>query len=184
MARPQSASDAEIVVRIASYLTAREWPAASWTLADIAPAAGLSPAGIVKRFGSRAGLLRALGAHWLQSIPTEVRGDASPREELRQFARSAFAAASPDAATMSLADLFADLGSESQAAVLREGYERQRRYCSLLLTALDHPSITHPDRAAQLLLDALHGSLIRHAAGDKSAADPDQLVSHFLEIWT
>lgn len=183
MARPQTVSDEEIVTRIASYLAAREWPASSWSLAEVAPAAGLSPAGLVKRFESRAGLLAALGEQWLAAIPQQPLGVDAPLVELRAFARDTFAAPSSTAAIAGLADLFADLADESRAATLRTGQARQRHYCAQLLGALDQPRISQPERAAEVLLDALYGALIRHAAGDDAAAQTDQLIDYFLEVW-
>lgn len=183
MARPQTVSDKELVTRIASFLAAREWPASSWSLAEVAPAAGLSPAGLVKRFGSRAGLLRALGANWIESIPREPAGELAPLDELRAFARNSFAAQSPAAAVAGLNDLFADLADDTSAALLREGLALQQRYCAQLLAALDQPQIAQPERAAEVLLDALYGALIRHAAGDDTAAQTDQFIDYFLELW-
>ena len=176
-------SDKELVTRIASFLAAREWPASTWSLAEVAPAAGLSPAGLVKRFGSRAGLLQALGAHWVESIPREPVRELSPLEELRGFARDTFAAQNPAAAIAGLNDLFADLADSGSAAVLRKGQALQRSYCAQLLAALDQPRIAQPERAAEVLLDALHGSLIRHAAGDDTTERTDQTIDYFLEVW-
>ncbi|WP_083389618.1 TetR family transcriptional regulator [Microbacterium hydrocarbonoxydans] len=39
------------------------------SLQDVAPAAGIGPAGLIKRFGSKVGLLHALTRRWIQLIP-------------------------------------------------------------------------------------------------------------------
>lgn len=185
MARPQRASDEEIVARIAHHLGSRDWPASSWSLAEVAPAAGLSPAGLVKRFGSRAGLLRALGDHWVTTIPDAPQLPGRPLEELRQFARDGFAAPTAAAAIGGLGDLLADLADDSARAVLREGLERQVSYVALLVEHLALPRTGDPVRAAALLLDALHGGLIRRSAEEDGASPtPDRTINTFLEWWT
>lgn len=146
--------------------------------------AELSPAGLVKRFGSRSGLLAALAAHWVEHIPSEPLGTQPPLSELRTFARDTFAAPSSAAAVAGLGDLFADLADEASAATLRAGQARQQHYCAQLLGALDQPRIAQPERAAGVLLDALYGGLIRHAAGDDAATQTDQVIDYFLEVWS
>lgn len=185
MVRPRLASDDEIVERIAAHLASRQWPAASWTLAEVAPAAGLSPAGLVKRFGSRAGLLLALGRSWLAGIPASPEGERPPAEELRAYAAATFGMPSGAAAALGLADLLADLANGEAAAVLREGNARQHRYVAALIAALGLPRAGEPDRAARALLDALQGGLVHRTAGDdEHALSPDALINYFLELWT
>lgn len=185
MARPQSASDEEIVVRVAEALAGREWPQAAWTLAEVAPAAQLSPAGLVKRFGSRAGLLRALGAHWVATIPESPIGQDSPIAELRAFARDTFGAPTAAAALAGIGDLFADLADEGTSATLRAGNAKQRRYVAELLRKAAGPRAGEPDRAAGALLDALHGGMLRWATGgDGTAVTTDDTIDYFLELWT
>lgn len=183
MARPRTRSDTEIVESVAVYLADREWPAASWSLAEVSPAAGLGPAGLVKRFGSRAGLLRALGEHWLATIPQgQQTGD--PLRELRDFARAAFGVPSAAAAVGGLRDLFTDLAGDDTAAVLREGNTKQLRYVSALLGAVGLSRLGESEGAARVLLDALHGGLLRRASGDgQSPVSPDETIDYFLEYW-
>lgn len=184
MVRPLTAPDPEIVARISGYLAQREWPATSWSLAEVAPAAGLSPAGLVKRFGSRAGLLRALGEHWVDTIPA-VPTTAQPLQELRAFARATFAAPSAHAARAGIGDLVSDLAQGASAALLDEGFARQRGYVSALIQALELPRAGDSDAAARLLLDALHGGLVRQASGAQgSRASPDDTIDYLLELWT
>ncbi|MDO5081793.1 MAG: dihydrofolate reductase family protein [Arachnia propionica] len=48
------------------------------------------PGWLIKRFGSRKGILQALSNRWLSGIPKEPLGLASPREELREWAHRRF----------------------------------------------------------------------------------------------
>lgn len=186
MVRPRGATDAEIVERVSAFLGAREWPSATWTLAEVAPAAGLSPAGILKRFGSRAGLLRALGQHWLDTIPGGPRF-ADPLTELRTYCGAMFAAPSAAAALGGLGDLLADLADETSAALLREGSDKQARYVAALLRGMALPRVGDQLLAARVLLDALHGGLIRGASGAGNAGVPagaaDTTIDYFLTLW-
>ena len=59
--RPRSTSDDEIL-DAAARVVARLGPG-RFTLGDVGDEAGLSPAGLVQRFGSKGGLLLALGEH-------------------------------------------------------------------------------------------------------------------------
>lgn len=185
MARPRTASDEEIVARVAEALAEREWPQATWTLAEVAPAAQMSPAGLVKRFGSRAGLLRALGAHWVAAIPEAPIRQQPPIVELRAFARGTFGAPTAAAALAGIGDLFADLADEGTAASLRAGNAKQRRYVAELLREIVASRAGEPERAAGALLDALHGAMLRWATGgDGTAVTTDDTIDYFLELWT
>ena len=55
MARPRTSTDQEILQRIAPAAGGSD---SAWTLAGAAQAAGLHPATLIKRFGSREGVLR------------------------------------------------------------------------------------------------------------------------------
>lgn len=183
MARPRTASDAEIVARVSGYLAQREWPAASWALAEVAPAAGLSPAGLVKRFGSREGLLLALGRHWVDGIPSAPT-TAEPLTELRGFARDMFLVPTAAAAVGGIGDLVADLASSTAAATLAEGRAKQHGYVAALLRKLAYPRAGEPELAARILLDALHGVLLSQAADAAGVAlSPDDTIDYFLELW-
>lgn len=167
------------------YLAAREFPIATWTLAEVSPAAGLSPAGLVKRFGSRAGLMQALGRSWVASIPEAPTRGKSPLLELRQYARSSFGLPSAAAASASLADLFADISDPPSAEILREGFVKQRHYVAQLIEAAQLSRAGTPVWDATLLLDALRGGVMSGAAGMGDPVDsPDQTITYFLELWT
>lgn len=185
MARPRTVSDDEIVDRVAAHLAAREFPLTTWTLADVSPAAGLSPAGLVKRFGSRAGLMRALGRGWVASIPEAPTQGTAPVLELRQYVRSVFGLPSAAAASASLGDLFADISDPVSAEILGEGFVKQRHYVAQLIGAAQLPRAGAPARAARVLLDALHGGVMSGAVGASNPVDsPDETITYFLELWT
>ncbi len=65
--RPRSTSDDEILLAAARVI-ARVGPG-TFTLGDVGEEAGLSPAGLVQRFGSKAGLLLALAEHRASGLP-------------------------------------------------------------------------------------------------------------------
>jgi AcrR family transcriptional regulator len=102
MARPRTASD-EDILRAAFVAISRLGPA-RLTLADVAREAGLTPAALVGRFGSKRGLLLAAAAD-------AAGGDAYIFPGLRQRHRS------PLAALYGLAECLAGLYGETPEAV-------------------------------------------------------------------
>src|SRR3989442_8137971 len=89
--RPRATSDAEILG--ATYrIVSRLGP--NLTLADIAKEAGVSPATLVQRFGSKRGLLLALASSGSKGLPEE-------------FARIRAAHRSPLAAILGVGDCLA-----------------------------------------------------------------------------
>lgn len=65
-ARPRSTSDEEILAGAARALARA---GADLTLADVAEESGVSPAGLVQRFGSKQGLLLALAERTASAVP-------------------------------------------------------------------------------------------------------------------
>ena len=61
MSRPRSTSDEEILTAAARVIARAG--AGRFTLGDVGEAAGLSPAGLVQRFGSKGGMMLALAKH-------------------------------------------------------------------------------------------------------------------------
>lgn len=184
MARPRTLSDDELLDRIDAALSARATAAASgpWGLHDVAPAVGLSPAGLLKRFGSKDALLHALARRWSARIPSEPLGERPPVDELRAYVAASFGAPSDAAAVYALGEVLGDLRSPTLTAALREGWAAQAHYLEQLLTLLALPRLQDPHLGALLLLDALHGALFRHAAGLEPTPATDTL-DRFLEAW-
>ena len=175
-------SDEELLDRIDNALSKRS-EVGAWGLHDVAPAAEISPAGLIKRFGSKEGLLHALARRWIELVPTAPRAGARPEDELRAYVTAAFGEPSDAAAVYALGELLGDLRSPKLTADLREGWAKQIRYLALLLQRLELPRLADPHQGALLLLDALHGALYRHAAALEPTPATETL-DHLLETWT
>jgi AcrR family transcriptional regulator len=153
-----------------------------WTLAEISPATGLSPAGLVKRFGSRHGILLALSRRWIDAIPTTAVGGRSADEELRSWVARRFAANGPGQVAQGLVNLLDDLLDDQLRALLAEGWAKEMRYLSLLLASIGLSRLGDPDRAAALLFDALNGAMLR-CATQPEALLLTQVLDELMEAW-
>ncbi|MCB5275831.1 hypothetical protein BJG92_03385 [Arthrobacter sp. SO5] len=182
MPRPRTATDEQLLDRIDGALSTRS-EVGTWGLHDVAPAAGISPAGLIKRFGSKEGLLHALALRWIKLIPTTPHPGTRPEDELRAYVAAAFGEPSAAAAVFALGELLGDLRSPRLTADLREGWAKQARYLGLLLQELELPRLADPHHGALLLLDALHGALYRHAVSLEPSPATETL-DHLLETWT
>lgn len=167
MARPIRDDDDVLLDRIADALAIRT-SLQPWTLAEVSPAAGLSPAGLLKRFGSRHGVLVALSRRWIGSIPSAPIGEAPPWDELYSWAVARFAGADAQSATQGLTQLIDDLIDDDLRALLAEGWDRELHYVAALLTAMKLPGISDPVACGGVLLDALNGAMLRGAANNTS----------------
>jgi AcrR family transcriptional regulator len=154
-----------------------------WGLHDVAPAAGMSPAGLIKRFGSKEGLLLALTRRWIDHIPASPQGTVDALTELREYLEENFATASSTSAVFGLGELMRDLWSPSSAELLREGWDKQTSYFAALLSLLPLQDDIDPQTASLTLLDALHGSVYRGAV-DLSPSTPTQTLDTLLKGWT
>lgn len=185
MSRPRNQSDDEILNRIATRLSST-----TWTLADAADAAGVHPATLIKRFGSRHGVLVALSRRWIEGIPTAA-ADGGGLSELEAWAVASSQASRDRAGALAgLTMLMEDLRDEELADLLRQGWERQAAYVALLVEqAQEEGLLLHappPPRAAELLLDVGHGALLRAAAQQRSrhAVNSASTLIALLESWT
>lgn len=182
MSRPLRTSDVELLDLIDAAITERRSTAA-WGLKDVAPAAGMSPAGLIKRFGSKEGLLLALTQRWIDRIPTQPLGADDPVIELRGYIKDNFAAPSSSAAIFGLGELMRDLWSPTAAKMLRDGWSKQANYFAALLALLPPRVDLDPHTASLILLDALHGSLYRRAV-DLNPTAPTHTLDTLLKGWT
>jgi AcrR family transcriptional regulator len=173
--RPRQTTDAAILGAAARAIG--QLGPVRLTLADVAREAGVSPATLVQRFGSKRGLLLALAA-------------AGPEENRRQFAVIRQAHRSPTAALFALGDCWAQfMGTPEEIsnglaflqidltdpdfrrhaianAELVEGETRR-----LIADALEAGELAgcEPARLARVLGAALHGSLVSWAIHRKGA---------------
>lgn len=163
MARPRSIDDGRLL-RATGAVIGRRGP--GFTLADVAAEAGVAAGTLIARFGSRAGLLRAVTAAGTASAVAAMRKAAAAHPGRAAAARAALVAAAgdladPDAAANHLAQLGADLGDPE----LREGVRRhvaavEAETRRLVRAAADLPAAPAPAAAARILVALWHGSLL------------------------
>lgn len=182
MVRPRRDEQDVLINRIAAALSSREG-LERWTLADVAPAAGLSPAGLIKRFGSRGGILRALSNRWIESIPDGPVDPCAAEEELRTWVAGRFAGNDPQGVAHGLVNLIDDLVDADLRDLLAKGWAKEIRYLALLITQLNLRNVRDPAAAAAVLFDALNGVMLRGAVQpDPFAAN--RTLDHLMEVWT
>jgi AcrR family transcriptional regulator len=182
MVRPRRLEDDEILARIVAALERRA-ELTPWSLHDVAPAAGIGPAGLIKRFGSKTGLLRALTRRWIDLIPHGPLPEGTePEEELREYVSREFGADSAAGAVYALSEVLSELQDPELVALLAEGWGRQAARLGELLAGMDLPELADAEVGGTLLLDALHGSLFRSAV-DLGRTSPLMTLERFLEMW-
>jgi AcrR family transcriptional regulator len=182
MVRPRRVDDDELLARIVRALEQRA-DLTPWSLADIAPAAGIGPAGLIKRFGSKAGLLHTLTRRWIELIPQGPLPEGmEAAEELSEYVRREFGAGSAAGAVYALSEVLSELQDPELVALLAEGWRRQAAWLAELLAAMNLPRLFDAEAGGTLLLDALHGSLFRSAVS-LGPASPLTTLDRFLEMW-
>lgn len=182
MVRPRRLQDDELLARIVTALEQRT-ERTPWSLADVAPAAGIGPAALIKRFGSKAGLLQALTRRWVDLIPDSDPIDgADARSQLRAYVAREFGAESAPGAIHALSEVVGELSDPALAELLAEGWARQARWLGRLLAGMGLPNLHDPVVGGEMLLDALHGSLFRSAVGLEQTS-PLITLDRFLEMW-
>lgn len=167
--------------RIARALNRRQ-SLAPWTLTEIAPDAGLSPAGLLKRFGSRRGILVALSRRWIDSIPEAPRHDRMPEEELRSWVSQRVTPSGVDEVARGLVNLLDDLTDDQLSALLAEGWAREINYLAALLSQSRLSRLNDTQRGARLLFDSLNGATLRQAV-EPNSSDPLTVLHDLLEAW-
>lgn len=183
MGRPRTLSDEQVLDRVGAALGQS---GTAWTLAGAAAAAGLHPATLIKRFGSRHGLLLALSRRWIAAIPTAAT---TPDAHGELAAWAASLSIGQDGSAQLLADvemLVEDLRDEQLRALLHQGWTAHTAYLAdLVRRCQDHGhlrSVLPAEAIARLLLDAAHGALLRAAAHpDLTRAQPGHAVTDLLE---
>lgn len=184
--RPRTSSDDEILSRISEALEQSDGP---WTLVGAAEAAGLHPATLIKRFGSRHGVLVALSRRWLDHLTAEPLPD-DHHAGLLAWADSLSTRGSTPANVLARIDMLAeDMRDPELRLLLHAGWQRQlERLTTLVAGAVQQGRLrttTRPDVLARLLADAAAGALLRAAASpDPADADPCVTVHDLLEALT
>lgn len=182
MVRPRRLEDDELLARIVVALEQRA-DLTPWSLQDVAPAAGIGPAGLIKRFGSKRGILLALTRRWIELIPQGPLPDGTdPGVELREYVSREFGADSAAGAVFALSEVLSELHDPELVALLAEGWGRQAERLAEMLAEMDLPRLPDAEVGGTLLLDALHGSLFRSAV-NLGRTTPLTTLEHFLEMW-
>ncbi len=159
---------------------------AGWTLAGAAVAAGLHSATLIKRFGSRHGLLLALSRRWVAAIPTAAT---TPDAQGELLAWAASLSSGQDSSAQLLAGvdmLVEDLRDEQLRALLHQGWTAHTTYLTDLVRRCQQQghlrSVLPAPAIAGLLLDAAHGAMLRAAAHpDPARALSGHAVTDLLE---
>jgi AcrR family transcriptional regulator len=134
--RPRETSDAEIVAALSRVMQRRS--PVELTLADVAKEAGVHPATIIQRFGTKRELLLANCKGWTADVPGQfARARAkysSPLKTLIEFfAECSSFAATPEAMTNFLAHLQIDLTDPEFYALLLTQFVTMRAETKKLL---------------------------------------------------
>jgi AcrR family transcriptional regulator len=167
MPRPQRHPDHTLITAAAAAIASR---GPAWSLEDVAAPLGLTPAALVKRFGSKRNLLLAVVRSWVASIPDPETDASDPVGALRLLVRQEFAAIEPGSAGAHLGLLLAELGDADVRALVRQGWARQEaRYAALIAAAQRRGDLRGPDpvQAAALVAALVQGIALRWSV------DPD-----------
>lgn len=187
MSRPQTHTDDELLQLIeAGHLSSD----GRWTLKDAAREAGVHPATLVKRFGSRRGLLLALSRRWVDARPSTPTSDDPHAELLAWIDARASLLASPGEARAGIAMVVEDIKDEELRALLIEGWTREIGYLASLVDEATKSgslrSAPAPRIAATLIFDHINGAHLRAAAtmDAHQVDDPRTILSPIIEGWT
>ena len=162
----------------------------SWSLADVAAVAGVTPAALVKRFGSRQGLLVGLVTSWVEHLPVYAAEQVDdPVEHVRGWVADWAASTSEPRTAVGHLTLLLDEVVDTQArALLAEGRRRQAAY---LQAALDDGrrrgllATSAPAGVVELWLDLLAGATIACAIdhSDQPAARALAFIDTSIDTW-
>lgn len=186
MARPLTLTNEQILELVGA---STDQTGSAWTLAKAADAAGLHPSTLIKRFGSRHGLLLALSQRWIENIPVGAT-TSNPHGELLDWAASQTINQNGTALLVGRLDmLMEDLHDDELRALVHQGWTKHSAYLrDLVQRCQDRGQITSrlpAETVAHLLLDTAHGALLRAAAhAVPSQVDPGRTIITVLESLT
>ena len=185
MGRKQLVSTQALIAATTQAITARD--DGSWSLADVAACAGVTPAAIVKRFGTKQGLLVAVTTAWADDFP--VYDQAATPDPLAHIEATLTAwvddVCDPARAIGNLTLLFDELRDPVARAALRRGLDAQATHLHDALRDAHSRKLiaTQPELAAvQLWLDLLTGAAFRCAADHSRSPGTRALASITRDI--
>lgn len=185
MARTRTLNDDQILQRVGDALGDVD---NAWTLTGAATAAGLHPATLIKRFGSRRGLLVALSHRWVNSIPLQPTSQDAYQELLEWVDSASTSEATGDQVLTRIDMLIEDLRDPELRQLLHDGWQRTVNYLTALI---DRARLDGRMRAgvsslalAHVLLDCAHGSLLRSAVAPAQKNTDPATTRALLEALT
>lgn len=161
MARPRKISDAGLLDAAAS-VTAERGP--EFTIGDVADRAGVAVGTVSGRFGSKAGLLRAMLSSGKDRVVTGMRERARAAgggyAGLRAALLGWFAPMDATVAANNVAALGVDLLDPELRSLLGELFSAVEKEVRDLVRAAALPGAPRPARAARLLVGLVNGSVL------------------------
>ena len=189
MARPRTVSDDDFVMAAATAAARRG--DGSWSLSEVAAEVGVTPAAVVKRFGSKRGLLLAVVTAWVRDLPDYTPGSVDdPLGHVREWVAGWLAAvAEPDTVVGHLTLLLDEIVDDETRPLLVRGRQQQAAYLqSALRDAHDRGQLQRqpPADAAELWLDLLTGVAVASAIEPtgQAASRALALIDHDMDRWT
>ncbi len=186
MSRPKVHSDEELLRLIEGGSLSND---GTWTLKDAAREAGVHPATLVKRFGSRHSLLMTLSRRWVNARPSAPTTDNAHQELLDWIKASASPPDDPGEARAGIAMLLEDIKDEELRALLIEGWTREIDYLTSLIEHAtaegDLRNAPQSTLAATLIFDYVNGAQVRAAATMDAhrLSDPRDALNFIMEGW-
>jgi AcrR family transcriptional regulator len=159
VARPKTITD-ERLLDVTAQLTGRIGP--SFTLAQVAEAAGVSVGTVAGRFGSKSGLLRALTRHTTTQVVEGMRAARlaapDPVGAVRAAAVATYAdLGDADTAAVHLRHLGVDLTDPELTDLLRQHLAAMEAELLVAVEAADLPGAPPPPRATRVLFSLVNG---------------------------
>jgi len=141
-----------------------------FTLADVSKKAGIAPATLIQRFGTKKGLMRAFAKQAAQRAAVrEPISDEPPLKVLMSLLlKRAAPVADRKAFVNSMAMLLEDIRDEHlRAAAARQAYATELTIERLL----DDAGVREPEKAARLVYAAWNGALVQWALRGEGSLD-------------
>ena len=185
--RPREHSDEELLQLVSDSLarSARS----GWTLAEVAADAEVHPTTLVKRFGSKRGLLVALSRRWVGGLVANQQMSDAYAELIEWVASVADPPSERERALADMAMLMEDLADDELSSLLVSGWGKQVAYLAELIRAAQAVGMLcnapEPDVAAATMLDLVNGAALRAAAypSPQEAVEPRCMATALLEAW-